>query len=47
MKRTYLVESVHCTFGSWRRKKRKTSRKMMSNGEPDKCSRVASKMEKK
>lgn len=31
------MENVHYTFGSWRRKKNKTSRKMMSKGEPSKC----------
>ena len=45
--KTYLVEDVHCTLNSWRKKMNKTSRKMMRSGEPDKNPHAASTMEEK
>lgn len=47
VRKIYLVENIHCTYDSLRRKMNKTSRKMMSNGESGKGSRAASKMEEK
>lgn len=47
VRKAYLVENVHCTLYSWRRKMNKSSRKRFSNGEPSKGSKAASKMEKK